>query len=327
MPLALLAFFLGLPLVLKGADFLVDGGSSLARRLGISSLVIGLTVVAFGTSMPELVTNLFASFSGATDIAIGNVVGSNIANILLVLGAGAVFYPLVVTRGTVWKEIPFSLLAVGVLALMANDAVLEGKLVSEIGFIDGAVLLALFGVFFAYVLAIAKRGPSTGSEQAQGEPEGSIKHMSLKKSLLYCAVGIAGLALGGKFVIDGAIAFAELFDVSQALIGLTIVAVGTSLPELATSVVAARKKNADIAVGNVVGSNIFNIFWILGISAVIKPLPFSLALNFDIAMVLLATLLLFLVMFVGKRHTLEKWQGAAFLLLYAAYIGFLIFRG
>jgi len=318
--LSLVLFFLGLPLLLKGANFLVDGGSSLAKRLGISSLVIGLTVVAFGTSMPELITNVFASISGATDIAIGNVVGSNIANILLVLGAAAVIFPLSVTKGTVWKEIPFALLAVVVLAVIANDAFLENKLVSEIGFIDGWVLLAFFGVFFAYVLAISKN--NNGHAEQNG-----IKQMSLKKSVLFCALGIASLAIGGKFVVDGAIAFAEMFHVSQALIGLTIVAVGTSLPELLTSVVAARKKNSDIAVGNVVGSNIFNVFWILGISAVIKPLPFSFALNFDLLVVLLATLLLFFVMFVGKRHTLEKWQGAAFLILYVGYIAFLVFRG
>src|SRR3989344_4753648 len=319
MPFALLGFLLGLPLLLKGADLLVDGGSSLAKRLGVSSLVIGLTVVAFGTSMPELLTNIFASLSGATDIAIGNVVGSNIANILLVLGVAAVIFPLSVTKGTVWKEIPFALLAVVVLAFMANDMLLEGKLASEIGFIDGWVLLAFFGVFFAYVLAISKNG--NGHAEQNG-----VKQMGIKKSLLYCVVGIAGLAVGGKFVVDGAIAFAAMFSVSQALIGLTIVAVGTSLPELLTSVVAARKKNSDIAVGNVVGSNIFNVFWILGISAIIKPLPFSPVLNVDIAMVLLATFLLFIVMFIGKRHTLEKWQGAAFLVLYGLYIGYLIFR-
>jgi len=320
MPFALLGFLLGLPLLLKGADFLVEGGSSLAKRLGISSLVIGLTVVAFGTSTPELITNIFASLSGATDIAIGNVVGSNIANILLVLGAAAVIFPLSVTRGTVWKEIPFALLAVVVLAFMANDMLLEGKLASEIGFIDGWVLLAFFGVFFAYVLAISKNGNGHAEQN-------SIKQMGLQKSVLYCVLGIAGLAIGGKFVVDGAIAFAAMFNVSQALIGLTIVAVGTSLPELLTSVVAARKKNSDIAIGNVVGSNIFNVFWILGISAIIKPLPFSPVLNVDIAMVLLATFLLFIVMFIGKRHTLEKWQGAAFLVLYGLYIGYLIFRG
>ena len=320
MPFALLGFLLGLPLLLKGADLLVDGGSSLAKRLGISSLVIGLTVVAFGTSMPELLTNIFASLSGATDIAIGNVVGSNIANILLVLGAAAVIFPLSVTKGTVWKEIPFALLAVVVLAFMANDMLLEGKLASEIGFIDGWVLLAFFGVFFAYVLAISKNG--NGHTEQNG-----IQQMSLKKAVIFCVLGIAGLAVGGKFVVDGAVAFAAMFHVSQALIGLTIVAVGTSLPELLTSVVAARKKNSDIAIGNVVGSNIFNVFWILGISAIIKPLPFSPVLNVDIAMVLLATFLLFIVMFIGKRHTLEKWQGAAFLVLYGLYIGYLIFRG
>ncbi|HZX49690.1 MAG TPA: calcium/sodium antiporter [Candidatus Paceibacterota bacterium] len=320
MPFALLGFLLGLPLLLKGADLLVDGGSSLAKRLGISSLVIGLTVVAFGTSMPELLTNIFASLSGATDIAIGNVVGSNIANILLVLGAAAVIFPLSVTKGTVWKEIPFALLAVVVLAFMANDMLLEGKLASEIGFIDGWVLLAFFGVFFAYVLAISKNG--NGHAEQNG-----IQQMSLKKAVIFCVLGIAGLAVGGKFVVDGAVAFAAMFHVSQALIGLTIVAVGTSLPELLTSVVAARKKNSDIAIGNVVGSNIFNVFWILGISAIIKPLPFSPVLNVDIAMVLLATFLLFIVMFIGKRHTLEKWQGAAFLVLYGLYIGYLIFRG
>ncbi len=313
-------FVIGFIVLIKGADLLVDGASSLAKRLGVSALVIGLTIVAFGTSTPELVVNILASLQGNTDIAIGNVLGSNIVNILLILGVSAILYPLTVQKGTVWKEIPFALLAVVVLSLMANDIYFDGESSSVLSKIDGLVLISFFIIFLYYIFGIAKNDTDTPTEE-------DIKQVTITRSVLMTFFGIVGLVIGGKWIVDGAVTIASNFGLSEALIGLTIVAIGTSLPEMATSVVAAYKKNVDIAVGNVVGSNIFNIFWILGISAVIKPLPFHPALTFDLLVTVGATLVLFIALFVGKKHTLERWQGVVFVLLYVAYIIYLIVRG
>jgi cation:H+ antiporter len=245
----------GFGLLIKGADWLVDGASSLAKRAGISALVIGLTIVAFGTSLPELIVNILSSLRGSTDIAIGNVVGSNTANILLILGIAATIAPLSVTRGTTWREIPLSLIAIIAVWFMASDATLAGRGFSEIDRIDGVILLLFFAIFLAYVWAIARE-----DTEEQGP---AVKTHSALKSGLMILIGLVALMLGGKWVVDGAVALAQLLGMSEAFIGLTIVAVGTSLPELATSAVASYRGQSNIAVGNAVGSNIFNIFWIL----------------------------------------------------------------
>ncbi len=307
---------LGFIFLIKGADFLVDGASSIAKRFGISSLVIGLTIVAFGTSAPELVVNIFASLQGNVDIAIGNIIGSNIANILLILGASAVIFPLAVKKGTTWKEIPLSLLAVVVLALLVNDQFIDGSLPSGLTRIDGFVLLSFFIIFLYYTFGISK---VSGDEN-----QTDVKERSLSMSICMIIAGFFGLTLGGKWIVDSAVTIASNLGISQAVIGLTVVAIGTSLPELATSAIAAYRKNTDIAVGNIVGSNIFNVFWILGISAVINPLPFSPLLMRDVMVVIGATLLLFIFMFVGKKHVLERWQGALFVVAYFAYIIFIV---
>lgn len=316
-----LLFFIGFVFLVKGADWLVSGASSVASRFGVSALVIGLTIVALGTSAPELVVNLIASLQGNTDLAIGNVVGSNIANILLILGISALIYPLTVQKSTVWKEIPFALLAVVMLAILANDVLIDQATTSVITRIDGFVLIGFFVIFLYYVFGVAFNSP-----QSVPEGETAIIH-SLSRSVWMIAGGLAGLIVGGKWIVDGAVAFASSLGVSEALIGLTVVAVGTSLPELATSAVAAYKKNVDIAIGNIIGSNIFNVFWILGISASIKPLPFDSKLNFDMLMAIAATVLLFWALFIGKRHTVDRWQGGVFVFSYVAYTVFLIMRG
>jgi cation:H+ antiporter len=318
--LTYLLFIAGFVLLIKGAYVLVDGASAMARRLNVSDLVIGLTVVAFGTSTPELFVNVIASAKGNTGIAIGNILGSNIANVLLILGVSSVIYPLEVTKGTVWKEIPFSLLAALVLGVMVNDQLIDQKNYSALSRIDGLILLSFFSIFVYYSYSIA------------GEIEGVKQHVqveetSLAKSLFFVGAGLAALALGGKWIVDGAVAIAKNFGMSESLIGLTIVAVGTSLPELATSATAAYRRNAEIAVGNVVGSNIFNIFFVLGISSIIKPLPFNIKDNLDIGVVILASLFLFLFMFTGKKRSLDRWEGAVFLVLYAVYIIFLFVTG
>ncbi len=317
----MIPFYLLLPIgfvfLIKGADFLVDGAASIAKRFGISALVIGLTIVAFGTSAPELIVNIFASVNGNTDIVIGNILGSNIANILLILGISAVIFPLAVKRSTVWKEIPLALLAVIVVALMANDALIDGGSLSVLTRIDGFILITFFIIFLYYIFGISR-------VEAADITEVPIHSHSLSRSILMVGCGLVGLTLGGKWIVDAAVDLATTFGISEAMMGFTIVAIGTSLPELATSVVAAYKKDTDIVVGNIVGSNIFNIFWVLGVSSIINPLPFSSIRMRDVIMTIVATLLLFIVMFIGKRHILERWQGWSFILLYIGYIVFLI---
>jgi cation:H+ antiporter len=309
----------GFGLLIKSADFLVSGASALAKRLGVNDLVIGLTVVAFGTSMPELFVNIFASAGGNTEIAIGNVVGSNIFNILVILGIASIIYPLSVSKGTVWKEIPFSLLAVLVLGALTNDMLFDKAGYSMLTRIDGFIFLAFFMIFMYYTSGISKDSEASQSGKKNGN--------NFLKSLLMVVGGIVGLGFGGKLVIDSAVSIASRFGVSQSLIGLTIVAAGTSLPELATSAVAAYKKNADIAVGNIVGSNIFNIFFILGISSLIKPLPITSGVNIDIFVLIGASLILFFSMFTGKRRIIDRWEGVLFIIFYITYIGYLIKRG
>jgi cation:H+ antiporter len=312
-------FVLGFFILIKGADLLVDGASSVARRFNISNIVIGLTIVAFGTSAPEFIVNIFASIQGDSDLAIGNILGSNIANVLLILGIASIIYPMATKENTVWKEIPLSLLAALLLAVMANDMRLDGAAYSGLTRTDGLALLAFFIIFLYYSFGISKvTGESVSDE---------INVLSPLKSSLYIIGGLAGLVFGGKWIVDGAVKIAEGFHISQSLIGLTVVAIGTSLPELATSAVAAYKKQSDIAIGNVVGSNIFNIFWILGVSSLIAPIPFKTSSDVDILMTILSSLILFLIMFIGKRHTIERWQGAMMVILYLSYITYLIIKG
>jgi len=307
----------GFVIVIKGASLLVDGASFLAKKLSVSDLVIGPTVVAFGTSLPELSVNVFASIKGNTGIAIGNILGSNIANIFLILGISGLIYPLIVTKGTVWKEIPLSLLAAVVLGVLANDKLIDNAESSVLSRIDGLVLLSFFIIFLCYSFTVA--GRIKGSEDLL-----PAKELTIGKIIALVVLGLAGLILGGNLVVGGAVRLADLLGMSQSTIGLTVVAVGTSLPELATSVVAAYKKNSEIAVGNVIGSNIFNVFFILGVSSVIRPLTFQPRNNFDISVMVLASILLFIFMFTGKKRKLDRWEAALFLVLYAGYIFFVI---
>lgn len=319
--LAIFLLIIGLAILIFGAEFLVRGAASLAKKMGVTPLVIGLTVVAFGTSMPELVVNIFSALRSSADIAIGNIVGSNIANILLILGISAVVYPLSVKSNTIWKEIPFALLAMVLVYTMGNDVFFDGTASNAITRTDGFSLIAMFAVFMFYIFGISK------NKEVAGEGTEEVKVFSWGKSLLFTVIGLGALFLGGKILVDNAVILARLAGLSEALIGLTIVAVGTSLPELATSVVAALHKQDDIAIGNIVGSNIFNVFWILGLTATMLQLPFSQSVNVDVAVGIGATLLLFVFMFISTRRKLDRWQGAVFIGLYAAYIIYLINRG
>ncbi len=310
-------FIVGFYFLIKGADWLVGGASSIAKKFHVSNLMIGLTIVAFGTSAPELIVNLFASFQGSSDLAIGNVVGSNISNVLLILGISAIIFPLAVKRGTVLKEIPLNMLAVVVLWLLVNDVLIDKAGMSALTRIDGGVLLLFFVIFLYYTFGIAK---------VEGDGE-SVKKYNNWVAVGMIIAGAAGLALGGYWIVEGAIVIAGKLGMSESLIGLTVVAVGTSLPELATSAVAAWRHNADIAIGNIIGSNIFNIFWILGLSSMIKPLYFSATLNIDIYIMAVITIILFMFMFVGRKNILQRSQGVILVLIYIAYISYLIMRG
>ena len=317
MLLPILFLLAGIAVLIVGAELLVRGASSIALRMGISTIVIGLTVVAFGTSAPELVVNMLAAINGNTGIAIGNIVGSNLANILLILGIGAIIAPLKVKGGTTFKEIPFALLGILFVGILGNDIFFNGSSADLLTRSDGIVFIAFFAIFMYYTYGLTK---------VKGDAE-PVETYRLSTSWLMFFAGIGGLVYGGQLIVNNAITLASLAGLSESLIGLTIVAIGTSLPELATTVVAVRKGNSDLAIGNAIGSNIFNVFWILGLTAIISPLEFNAAINTDVIMTSVATLLLFAFMFIHKRYVLQRWQGVFFVVLYLSYLSMAIMRG
>lgn len=318
---AVVQMMFGLPLLLGGAYGLVTGASSIALGLGVSRLIVGLTVVAMGTSAPELLVSLVSAFQGAADMAVGNVLGSNMANILLILGVSAMIRPLAMEKTIRWREIPFVLLSTLVLVVLANDKILTQAPGSRLDRADGLAILGYFAVYLYYLYSVAKN--SSGEQQEESGDR------SIRQPLAWVLVlaGIAGLTLGGQWLVSGAQTIAASLGMSQALIGLTILAVGTSLPELATSVTAALRGNADIAVGNVVGSNIFNILWILGVTATITPIEYNTALNLDMWLLVAVSLLFFLFTFTWKEHKIDRREGGLFFILYIGYLTFLILRG
>ncbi len=311
----ILLLLAGFTVLILGANWLVNGSSSLAKRLGVSDLAIGLTVVAFGTSMPELVVNIVASSNGLSDVVLGNVIGSNIFNLLLILGVSGMIMPIIVQKKTVWLEIPISLLAVVILFILANYLPMEKSFV--IGRIKGIILLLFFSGFITYIFFSMK------SEQNLTNNFG-VK--SLPLSTLFILGGLAGLIVGGTLVVNRSVEIATKLGMSEKLIGLTIISVGTSLPELATSVVAALKKNSDMAIGNVIGSNIFNIFLILGICAIIRPIEYPVALNTDLLILGSFTLVLFFAMFTLGKKKLDRWESLILLISFMAYMVFIINR-
>jgi cation:H+ antiporter len=314
----ILMVFGGFLLLIKGSEYFVSGSASFARKMGIPALVVGLTVVSIGTSAPELFVNVIAAFRGATDLSVANVLGSNLANILLVLGAGSLVAPLTLKSGTVWKEIPFSLLAGIMILVFGSDFILDGVANNAITRTDGIALLGMFIIFIVYTLGVKKDGE---------RPEGNIEVFPATKTLWLIISGIVGLAVGGYITVEGAVGIALGMGISENLVGLTIVAIGTSLPEVVTTIQAARKNHIDMAVGGVVGSVIFNALFVLGTTAVLHPLPFANANIFDALAVLTATIILFLSLFSGKRGQIARMEGGVFLAMYAGYIIFAIFRG
>lgn len=324
----------GFALLIKGADWLVAGASAVARRYNVPDLVIGLTIVAFGTSAPEMVVSVVAAVNRLDDVSLANVIGSNIFNLFVVMGLAGLIRPLAVNSSTVWREIPISLAAAAVLFVLAsffNKG--EATMVSRL---DGVILLMLFAGFLWYLFRDAGRGidPSAqtdkggpGSQSAvQTTPQSDKSDTATflpKQDWLYMAAGLAGLVFGGKMVVNNAVIIAGMLGMSEKLIGLTIVAGGTSLPELATSVVAAYRRNIDIAVGNVIGSNIFNILLILGVSSVIRPLGWDPGFNIDMLVLAGGTVLLFIAMFTGVRKRLDRWEAGVLVVIYAGYLAFL----
>jgi cation:H+ antiporter len=306
----------GFAILIKGADFLVSGASSLAKKFNISNIAIGLTVVSFGTSAPELLVSVTSSLKGYNSAAFGNVIGSNNFNLLFILGVAGVIYPLVVLRNTVRYEVPLSLMAIVVLYILVNDTSLRGAETNQLSRLDAFILLGFFSLFMFYVYR-------TLSHTTDLDQDDSIKRYSTPVSIGLALLGLAMLLGGGTLAVDNAIAIAKIYGLSDKLIGLTILAVGTSLPELATSAVAAYKKNTDIAIGNVIGSNIFNILFILGITGVIRPLSFDSALNFDIYVFGIATMVLMIFMFTLNTRKLDRWEAFLLFISYIAYTLFL----
>lgn len=303
----------GFASLIYGANWLVDGASSLAKKNNISDLVIGLTIVAFGTSAPELVVNAVASFNGLSDIVFGNIIGSNNFNLFIILGVAGCIYPITVQSSTAWKEIPISLFATLFLFVLANNFFVNQS--PEISRLDGMILLISFLCFLYYVFSQLKQEKT---ESITLENKSTYKIWSL------IIFGIAGLIIGGKLVVDNSIDIATKLGVSQKIIGLTIIAAGTSLPELVTSIVAALKKNSDIAIGNVIGSNIFNILLVLSISSFVHPIAYNPNFNQDLLLLMGGTVFLIIAMFTGKRKKLDRWEAFILLGFYLIYTSYLV---
>ncbi|MGL5351801.1 MAG: calcium/sodium antiporter [Clostridium sp.] len=305
--LSVFILFVGVAFLVFGANFLVDGASVIAKRFNIPNIVIGLTIVAFGTSAPELVVNVIAAMNGKSAITLGNVVGSNVINILLILGITAIIYPLTVARNTVKYEIPIALFAAVSTYVLSKNGVLNG--------FDGLILLGFFILFLLYNTYLTV----TNKEESELE----VKNYTLPIAIGVTLLGFVLLVFGGRFIVDSAVELARNFGISERIISITVVSLGTSLPELATSIIAALKKNTDIAIGNVVGSNIFNTFLILGVSAVISPIEISSGAFIDLILNMVSALLLLL--FVLRNYRLNRIHGLLFLAVYSSYV-YSIFR-
>lgn len=307
---------IGFVLLIKGADFFVDGASSIAKALRVPALIIGLTIVAFGTSAPELAVSVSSAMKGQNGIAVGNVVGSNIFNLLMVVGVAALIYPLAVKKSVLIKEFPFTLLAGVVLYIMVQDIPLGSGTVNLLSRTDGIMLLVFFGIFMYYLIEVALTARSNGQEE-------EIETMSMTKSILYALGGIVGIVIGGEMVVDSATNIALAWGMSETLVGLTIIAIGTSLPELVTSIVAARKGESDIALGNVIGSCIFNVFFILGISAVINPIEMVGPIFADMLVMIAVTIATY---FFAINKKITRIEGGILVGSYLVYMVYIIMR-
>ncbi|MFC0560104.1 calcium/sodium antiporter [Halalkalibacter alkalisediminis] len=318
--MAYLLLFVGFILLIKGANYFVDGSSNIAKMLDISPLLIGLTIVAFGTSSPEATVSILAALNGNADVAIGNVVGSNIFNITLVIGITAMLTPLKVENDTIRKEIPFTLLASAVLFIFISDVMLQSASSNVITRSEGLVLLLIFAVFLYYIFEVVRNHKDTLSIEEKSKPEAT----AWKKSIFFTVLGLAAIIFGGDLVVRSSTEIAYALGMSETLVGLTIVAVGTSLPELVTSITAAIKKKSEIALGNIVGSNIFNILFVLGASSVIAPLGVDTRIFLDVSIMILLTFLLLI--FSRTNFRVGKTEGLILTVVYVIYLVYIIVR-
>ena len=322
MLLNIIYLIIGLALILVGANILTDGASALAKKWGMSDLIVGLTIVAFGTSAPELVISIMSAAEGNSGIAIGNVDGSNIFNICAIIGITALVTPVKVSKGIMRTDIPLVILSALVLLVMGNNILLDGAQENILTRTNGIILLLFFAIFMYHTFNAAKN--PTLNESDDDVDKSPVKEMPLLKSIIWIVGGLAGLIFGGDLFVDGASGIASAMGVSDAVIGLTIVAIGTSLPELATSVTAALKGKTAIALGNVIGSNIFNIFLVLGCSATVSPLLFGSVGNVDLLVLTITSLLFWIFGYVYKERTITRIEGGLLLACYVAYMTYIV---
>lgn len=316
--LPIILIIIGFILLIKGADILVDGSCNIAKRFHIPEIIIGLTIVSIGTSLPELFVSVTSSLNGHADMALGNVIGSNICNLLLILGVSATIRPLKFKRETRLIEIPMCLILTIIFGVICNTE-------SGISRPEAVVLLILFGMFIAYTIVMGIKGEKFDEEDGDEEEETQgKKQLSIIKDIIYIILGIIGLKVGGDLVVDNATIVAEYFNISEQIISLTIVAIGTSLPELVTSVVAAIKGNSDISIGNILGSNIFNMALIMGIAGLINPMAYNIAYNFEILVLVMTSIILALFPVIPPRNKMSRRNGLIYLILYIAYTLILI---
>ena len=316
MVLSIIFIIIGFALLIKGADFLVDGASNVAKKFHIPEIIIGLTIVSMGTSMPELFVSATSALNGSADMAIGNIVGSNICNLLLILGLSAFIKPVIFQRETRLIEIPICLIVTIIFIIFCNT---DGT----ISKVEGIILIVLFLLFIIYTIIMSKKGNKFDGTEESNELTVQDKPISITKNILFIIIGIIGLKIGGDLTVDNATNIARMFNVSEKIIGLTILAVGTSLPELVTSVTAAIKGNSDIAIGNIVGSNIFNILFIIGVSAIITPLAYNFTYNIQMVILIAATIILALFPAIPPKNEMSRMNGLIYFILYLVYLAIL----
>ncbi|MEI3520556.1 MAG: calcium/sodium antiporter [Anaerosacchariphilus sp.] len=315
-PFAVVLLLIGFVFLVKGADAFVEGSSSIAKHFHVPSLIIGMTIVAMGTSLPETAVSVTASIAGSNALAVSNAVGSNIFNLMVVIGVCAVLTPVAVQKSTLKIDIPFSVVCALLLLVLGHDQMMLTR-------VNGLILIVLFVFFLLYMIRSAQHSMNSESSELTGEAA-EMKVMSVPKSLIFIVIGIAGITLGSDWVVDGAKTIASAFGISENLIGLTIVAFGTSLPELMTSIVAARKNEVDMALGNAVGSNIFNILMVLGIASALSPISFIRDNIIDIIILVGFSFIVWLMAW--TKHRLDKIEGLAMILLYAGYVVYICIR-
>lgn len=315
MVISILFILIGFALLIKGADFLVEGASNISKRFHIPEIIIGLTIVSIGTSMPELFVSITSAIEGYPDMAVGNVVGSNACNMLLILGLSAVIRPIEFKRETRLIEIPICLAITIIFMILAN-------INRDIAKIEGIALIILFVLFIIYTIIMAKKGEKFEHKE-EHRNESEENKTSILKDVIYIIIGIVALKFGGDFTVDHSVNIANMFNISEKIISVTILAIGTSLPELVTSVTAALKGKSDIAIGNIIGSNIFNMLLIIGVSSLISPITYNITYNIEMSLLILATIILSLFPIIPPKNKMDRLNGFTFLLLYVVYLGIL----